>query len=156
MSSAKIAPKPRKAKGRTMRNAIDEHKRYSDAGLLPIEFDTDGYPEELELLIEPIDLVAVNLYPFAETIARPDITEQHAIENIDIGGPSLVRAAAKNHDRVTIVVDPLDYGTILAEIDRCIPSKNFELLATILTKLFQRSFGQLLAFLNQRIGIFER
>jgi phosphoribosylaminoimidazolecarboxamide formyltransferase / IMP cyclohydrolase len=68
--------------------------------------------------IEPIDLVAVNLYPFVATIARPGCTFEDAIENIDVGGPAMVRAAAKNHDRVTVVVDPLDYGTILAEIDR--------------------------------------
>jgi phosphoribosylaminoimidazolecarboxamide formyltransferase/IMP cyclohydrolase len=68
--------------------------------------------------IEPIDLVAVNLYPFAATVARPGCTFEDAIENIDIGGPAMVRASAKNHDRVTIVVDPLDYGTVLAEIDR--------------------------------------
>jgi phosphoribosylaminoimidazolecarboxamide formyltransferase/IMP cyclohydrolase len=68
--------------------------------------------------IQPIDLVAVNLYPFAATIARPGCSFEDAIENIDIGGPAMVRASAKNHDRVTIVVDPLDYGTVLAEIDR--------------------------------------
>jgi len=68
--------------------------------------------------IEAIDLVAVNLYPFAATIAQPGCTFEDAIENIDIGGPAMVRASAKNHDRVTIVVDPLDYGTVLAEIDR--------------------------------------
>jgi len=68
--------------------------------------------------IEAIDLVAVNLYPFAATIAKPGCTFEEAVENIDIGGPAMVRASAKNHDRVTIVVDPLDYGTVLAEIDR--------------------------------------
>jgi phosphoribosylaminoimidazolecarboxamide formyltransferase/IMP cyclohydrolase len=68
--------------------------------------------------IEPIDLVAVNLYPFAATVAKAGCTFEDAIENIDIGGPAMVRASAKNHDRVTIVVDPLDYGTVLAEIDR--------------------------------------
>ena len=68
--------------------------------------------------IEPIDLVAVNLYPFSATIAKPDCSFEEAIENIDVGGPAMVRAAAKNHDRVTVVVDPLDYGTVLAEIDR--------------------------------------
>jgi len=68
--------------------------------------------------IEAIDLVAVNLYPFAATVARPGCTFEDAIENIDVGGPAMVRASAKNHDRVTIVVDPLDYGTVLAEIDR--------------------------------------
>jgi phosphoribosylaminoimidazolecarboxamide formyltransferase / IMP cyclohydrolase len=66
--------------------------------------------------IEPIDLVVVNLYPFAATIARPDCTYEDAIENIDIGGPAMVRAAAKNHDRVTVVVDPRDYPAVLDEI----------------------------------------
>lgn len=66
--------------------------------------------------IEPIDLLVVNLYPFAATIAKPDCTFEDAIENIDIGGPAMVRAAAKNHDRVAVVVDPLDYSKILDEI----------------------------------------
>ncbi len=68
--------------------------------------------------IEAIDLVAVNLYPFAATIAKPGCSFDEAVENIDIGGPAMVRASAKNHDRVTVIVDPLDYGTVLAEIDR--------------------------------------
>ena len=63
--------------------------------------------------ITPIDLVAVNLYPFKETIAKPDITEQDAIENIDIGGPTMLRAAAKNFESVTVVVDPADYEQVL-------------------------------------------
>ena len=71
-----------------------------------------------ELGIDPIDLVVVNLYPFAATIARPGCTFDDAVENIDIGGPAMVRASAKNHDRVAIVVDPLDYGAVLAEMDR--------------------------------------
>ena len=68
--------------------------------------------------IEPIDLVVVNLYPFAATIARPGCSFEDAVENIDIGGPAMVRASAKNHDRVAIVVDPLDYGAVLNEMDR--------------------------------------
>lgn len=67
--------------------------------------------------IEAIDLLVVNLYPFAATIAQPNCTVEDAIENIDIGGPAMVRAAAKNHDRVTVVVDPLDYGTVLGELE---------------------------------------
>ena len=63
--------------------------------------------------IEPIDLLAVNLYPFEETIARPDATLVDAIENIDIGGPAMIRAASKNHDGVAVVVDPADYETVL-------------------------------------------
>lgn len=68
--------------------------------------------------IDAIDLVVVNLYPFAATIAKPDCTYEDAIENIDIGGPAMVRAAAKNHDRVTVVVDPADYSGILDELTR--------------------------------------
>ena len=61
-----------------------------------------------------IDLVAVNLYPFEETIAQPDVTRADAIENIDIGGVALIRAAAKNSDRVTLVCDPADYDRVLS------------------------------------------
>lgn len=63
-----------------------------------------------------IDLVAVNLYPFEETIAKPNVTYADAIENIDIGGVTLIRAAAKNHERVTLICDPADYNSVLAEI----------------------------------------
>lgn len=63
-----------------------------------------------------IDLVAVNLYPFKETIAKPDVTLQDAIENIDIGGPTMVRAAAKNCESVTIVVNPEKYPEVIAEL----------------------------------------
>jgi phosphoribosylaminoimidazolecarboxamide formyltransferase / IMP cyclohydrolase len=65
----------------------------------------------------PIDLVAVNLYPFRETVARPGATLEDAIENIDIGGPSMLRSAAKNHASVWVVVDPADYGVVLAALD---------------------------------------
>jgi phosphoribosylaminoimidazolecarboxamide formyltransferase / IMP cyclohydrolase len=67
--------------------------------------------------IEPIDLLVVNLYPFAATIARPDCSYAEAIENIDIGGPAMLRAAAKNHADVTALVDPADYVAVLTEID---------------------------------------
>ena len=67
-----------------------------------------------ELEIPNIDLVVVNLYPFRETVARDDADLEEAVEQIDIGGPSLIRAAAKNHARVTVVVDPADYAEILS------------------------------------------
>ncbi len=66
--------------------------------------------------IEPIDLVAVNLYPFQATVADPDCRFEDAVENIDIGGPALLRAAAKNHSAVAAVVDPADYASVLDEI----------------------------------------
>ena len=67
--------------------------------------------------ILPIDLVVVNLYPFAETVADPNCSFNDAIENIDIGGPAMVRASAKNFDYVTIIVDPSDYCTVLEELN---------------------------------------
>ena len=67
--------------------------------------------------IKPIDMVVINLYPFQSTVANPDCSFDDAIENIDIGGPAMVRAAAKNHASVTVVVDPNDYAVILAELD---------------------------------------
>ncbi len=66
--------------------------------------------------IEPIDLVVVNLYPFTQTIARPGCTLAEAIENIDIGGPTMLRSAAKNHSGVAVVVDPADYPSLLDEL----------------------------------------
>jgi phosphoribosylaminoimidazolecarboxamide formyltransferase/IMP cyclohydrolase len=66
--------------------------------------------------IPPIDLVVVNLYPFRETVARAGVEPAEAVEQIDIGGPSLIRAAAKNHARVTVVVDPADYPALLGEL----------------------------------------
>jgi len=66
--------------------------------------------------IEPIDLLCVNLYPFEATIARADATLDDAIENIDIGGPAMIRAAAKNHDGVAVIVDPADYRRVLAAL----------------------------------------
>src|SRR4051812_40687847 len=64
--------------------------------------------------IPPIDMVVVNLYPFAATVAKPGVAMDDAIENIDIGGPAMVRAAAKNHAFVAVVTDPADYGDLLA------------------------------------------
>jgi phosphoribosylaminoimidazolecarboxamide formyltransferase/IMP cyclohydrolase len=66
--------------------------------------------------IGPIDLVVVNLYPFEQTVAKPDVPLAEAIENIDIGGPSLLRSAAKNHQYVTVVMDPADYAEVAAQI----------------------------------------
>ena len=66
----------------------------------------------------PIDLVVVNLYPFEATLAKPDASFAELIENIDIGGPSMLRSAAKNHERVAVVCDPADYSIVLEEIER--------------------------------------
>src|SRR5436309_14342044 len=69
--------------------------------------------EARECGFEPIDLVVVNLYPFEKTIQKPNVTLVEAIENIDIGGPSMIRSAAKNYESVTVVVDPADYDSVL-------------------------------------------
>jgi len=66
--------------------------------------------------IEPIDMVVVNLYPFKETISKPNCTFEDAIENIDIGGPAMLRSAAKNFQSVTVIVDPKDYEVVLNDM----------------------------------------
>ncbi len=87
------------------------------AGLLGRRENADDMEQMRAQGYEPIDLVAVNLYPFRETVARPGVTMGDAIENIDIGGPSMLRSAAKNHASVWVVVDPADYDAVLAGID---------------------------------------
>ncbi|WP_078382291.1 bifunctional phosphoribosylaminoimidazolecarboxamide formyltransferase/IMP cyclohydrolase [Sutcliffiella halmapala] len=85
-------------------------------GLLAMR-DNESHQEQVkEHGITPIDLVVVNLYPFKETISKKDTTFEDAIENIDIGGPTMLRAAAKNHRDVTVMVDPVDYAGVIAEI----------------------------------------
>ena len=86
--------------------------------------------------IERIDLLVVNLYPFAETVARPACTYSEAIENIDIGGPAMVRAASKNHDAVTVVVDPADYAAVLGELEQHEGATTPQLRAWLAAKAF--------------------
>jgi phosphoribosylaminoimidazolecarboxamide formyltransferase/IMP cyclohydrolase len=74
------------------------------------------HQELIDLGWDYIDLVVVNLYPFESTIARQDVSYSDVIENIDIGGVTLIRAAAKNHERVTLVCDPLDYDGVLEDL----------------------------------------
>ena len=84
-----------------------------------------------------IDLVVVNLYPFEETVAKPHVTFEEAIENIDIGGPSMLRSAAKNHDSVTVVCDPADYPAVLAAYEA--PQDLPALRRRLALKVFQRT-----------------
>ncbi len=86
------------------------------AGLLARRDDPAHQAQLQERSITPIDLVAVNLYPFKETIAKSGVTETDAIENIDIGGPTMLRSAAKNFRDVTVVVDPVDYDAVLDQL----------------------------------------
>lgn len=86
------------------------------AGILAMRDNEQHMNTLKELNIETIDMVVINLYPFKQTILKPDVVLEDAIENIDIGGPTMIRAAAKNYKDVTVVVDPEDYGSILEEI----------------------------------------
>jgi phosphoribosylaminoimidazolecarboxamide formyltransferase/IMP cyclohydrolase len=85
-------------------------------GLLGIRSNPEHVRQMRERGIEPIDLVAVSLYPFEQTAAKPDVRFEEVIENIDIGGPSMIRSAAKNFADVTVVVDPADYRPLLQEL----------------------------------------
>jgi phosphoribosylaminoimidazolecarboxamide formyltransferase/IMP cyclohydrolase len=86
-------------------------------GLLAVRHNPDHQLQVKQNDIQYIDLVAVNLYPFRETVARDDVTVEDAIENIDIGGPSMIRSAAKNFEDVVVIVDPSDYAAVADELD---------------------------------------
>ncbi len=86
-------------------------------GLLALRDDSGHLASMEEHGIEAIDLVCINLYPFEQTVAKADVTEGEAIEQIDIGGPSMVRSAAKNHRFVTVVTDPSQYDEVVRELD---------------------------------------
>src|SRR6185436_6193259 len=88
--------------------------------------------------IGAIDLVVVNLYPFEETVAKPDVQLHDAIENIDIGGPSMLRSAAKNHDSVTVVVDPADYEMVGQQV-KAAGETTLELRRKLAAKVFART-----------------
>jgi phosphoribosylaminoimidazolecarboxamide formyltransferase/IMP cyclohydrolase len=99
--------------------------------------DLDDHLRQLkEHGIDPIDMVVVNLYPFQETINKPDVTFEEAVENIDIGGPTMIRSGAKNMDSVAVVVSPDRYGAVLNEMD----NNNGELSAKTLRDLAKEAF----------------
>ncbi len=87
-------------------------------GLLGVRDSAEHQQQMRENGIEAIDIVAVNLYPFRETVAKPDVKLEDAIENIDIGGPAMLRSSAKNYRFVTVACDPVDYPQVLAELQR--------------------------------------
>jgi len=87
----------------------------------------------------PIDLVVVNLYPFEKTIEKEGVTHEEAIEQIDIGGPSMLRSAAKNHDAVTVVVDPDDYAVVLSELKKHDGNTTLKTRERLAIKVFQRT-----------------
>lgn len=105
-------------------------------GLLARSTEED-HQQLLALGWDYIDLVVVNLYPFEETIAKPGVTYSEVIENIDIGGVTLIRAAAKNHERVTLVCDPVDYDEILSAL--CADGISAEMRKRLAVKGFLRT-----------------
>jgi phosphoribosylaminoimidazolecarboxamide formyltransferase/IMP cyclohydrolase len=88
--------------------------------------------------IKHIDLVVVNLYPFVATVSKPGVTIEDAVENIDIGGPAMVRSAAKNHSDVTVIVDPDDYTLVIAELEKD-KSVSLETRQTLAVKAFKHT-----------------
>jgi phosphoribosylaminoimidazolecarboxamide formyltransferase/IMP cyclohydrolase len=121
-------------------------------GLLYIRGNADHEAAAKQHGIKPIDLVVVNLYPFEKTVAKPDVKLHEAIENIDIGGPSMLRSAAKNHASVTVVVDAADYATVLAEMKANGGDTTLELRSKLAVKVFattSRYDGAIAAFLGK-------
>jgi phosphoribosylaminoimidazolecarboxamide formyltransferase/IMP cyclohydrolase len=104
--------------------------------------------------IQPIDLVVVNLYPFEQTVAKADVTLPEAIENIDIGGPSMLRSAAKNHESVTVVVDPADYEEVARQITAT-GATTIELRRKLAAKVFARTAAYDAAIAAHLRGAFE-
>ena len=119
-------------------------------GLLCRRDKADHLAQAAQHGIALIDLVVVNLYPFEETVARPHVEFEEAIENIDIGGPSMLRSAAKNHESVTVVCDPTDYGAVLAAFTE--PMKLGELRRKLALKVFQRTGAYDLAIAEYLAG----
>ncbi|MFD2640091.1 bifunctional phosphoribosylaminoimidazolecarboxamide formyltransferase/IMP cyclohydrolase [Piscibacillus salipiscarius] len=107
------------------------------AGLLAKRSEQAHINQLEEHRIEPIDFVIVNLYPFKETISNPDVSYDEAIENIDIGGPTMLRSAAKNHEDVTVIVDPKDYVRVLEDMKNEEVSK--ELKRELAAKVFRHT-----------------
>ena len=124
-------------------------------GLLYIRGNAEHEKQAAAHGIKPIDLVVVNLYPFEKTVAKPDVTLHDAIENIDIGGPSMLRSAAKNHASVTVVVDPADYSEVLREIREHGGGTSEEFRAKLAVKVFEitsRYDGAIATFLGKTAG----
>ncbi|MGD9707924.1 MAG: bifunctional phosphoribosylaminoimidazolecarboxamide formyltransferase/IMP cyclohydrolase, partial [Candidatus Delongbacteria bacterium] len=86
-------------------------------GILAVRDNPEHMKQALENGVDMIDMLVVNLYPFEKTVAKPDVELEEAIENIDIGGPTMIRSAAKNYKYVTVITDPADYAKFVEEYD---------------------------------------
>jgi phosphoribosylaminoimidazolecarboxamide formyltransferase/IMP cyclohydrolase len=102
-----------------------------------------AHPKDIEEVkkhgIDPIDMVVVNLYPFEETIAKPGVTFSEAIENIDIGGPTMLRSASKNFTDVAVIVDPSDYERIINEMKNLNGALSYKTKLELATKVFRHT-----------------
>ena len=127
-------------------------------GLLFIRGNAEHEAAAAKHNIQPIDLVVVNLYPFEKTVAKPNVSLHDAIENIDIGGPSMLRSAAKNHASVTVVVDPADYAPVVAEMKAnggaTLPATRARLAVKVFATT-SRYDGAIAAFLGKGDGLPE-
>ncbi len=124
-------------------------------GLLGMRDNPEHVAKMAEHGIEPIDLVAVNLYPFEGTVAKPDCSLEDAIENIDIGGPTMLRSAAKNNRDVTVLVDPADYPLVLAEMQASGGAVSRETNFRLAVKVYQHTAaydGAISNWLGRRLG----
>ncbi len=121
-------------------------------GLLYLRSDAKQSAEAKEHGIEPIDMVVVNLYPFAETVRKPDVKLNEAIEQIDIGGPTMLRSAAKNSESVTVVCDPSDYQSVIQDLKKQRGAVSNELRRRLAAKVFRHTAaydGQIAQYLSR-------
>ena len=125
-------------------------------GGLLAKFDDPSHKAQMdEHSIDPIQIVCVNLYPFQQTIEKPDVTVEDAIENIDIGGPTMLRSAAKNHQYVAVVVDPTDYETVISDLKE-VNEVKFETRRALAAKVFRHTaaYDSIIAnYMTELVGI---
>ena len=111
-------------------------------GLLGLRSNPSHAKQMAEHDIEPIDLVVIDLYPFEATIAKEGVTREEAIEQIDIGGPSMIRSAAKNHESVAVITDPADYAKVIEDMD----ANNCDTSVTLRQRLGAKAFARTAAY----------
>jgi phosphoribosylaminoimidazolecarboxamide formyltransferase / IMP cyclohydrolase len=125
-------------------------------GGLLAKFDDPSHKAQMdEHSIDPIQIVCVNLYPFQQTIEKPGVTVEDAIENIDIGGPTMLRSAAKNHQYVAVVVDPTDYETVISDLKE-VNEVRFETRRALAAKVFRHTaaYDSIIAnYMTKLVGI---
>jgi len=126
------------------------------AGVLAIRDNPAHMAALAEHSIGTIDMVVVNLYPFEATVAKPGVTLEDAVENIDIGGPTMLRSAAKNHAYVTVVTDPADYPRVLAEMKSNGAGTSLKLRNELACKVYRRTSeydAAITAYLTKAYGV---